>query len=86
MTGDARLINGIPGAGKTTVAHMLAQRFPRSAHVEGDVLHEFVASGRVIPGAEPLAESDLQLDLCARNLCLWATLSPTWALFPSSIT
>lgn len=32
------LITGIQAAGKSTVAQLLAQRFERGVHVEGDVL------------------------------------------------
>ncbi len=68
----AWLITGIPGAGKSTVARGLARRLPRSAHVEGDVLQEFVVGGLVYPGREPVEESNRQLDLCVQHQCLLA--------------
>lgn len=69
---DVWLINGIPGAGKTTVSRGLAKRFPKGAHIEGDRLHAFVVAGNVPPGGKPEEESNRQLYLCAKNLCLLA--------------
>ena len=66
------LITGIPGAGKSTVSREIARQFPRSAHVEVDRVREMVVSGRMNPGQEPLAESDAQLALGARNAALLA--------------
>jgi adenylate kinase family enzyme len=66
------LISGVPGAGKTTVARALAERFPRSAHLEGDRFLEFVVSGRVLPHEEPQQEASRQLVVVRRNLCLIA--------------
>ena len=72
FTSNTWLITGVPGAGKTTVARELAGRFPRSAHIEVDLLREMVASGYTGPGEPPLAESDAQLALGARNAALLA--------------
>jgi predicted kinase len=66
------LINGIPGAGKSTVAQCLARSLPRAAHVEGDRLHELILSGKVLPGQDPPEESAAQIYLCVRNQCLLA--------------
>jgi adenylylsulfate kinase-like enzyme len=69
---DVWLITGIPGAGKSTVSRLLARRFPRAAHVEGDKVGEMVVSGIVYPGDEPQDESLRQIHLTGRNLCLLA--------------
>lgn len=66
------LISGIPGAGKTTVSRMLCAEFPKSAHIEVDLLREMVAAGYLAPGEEPLAASDAQLELGAQNAALLA--------------
>lgn len=66
------LINGIPGAGKTTTARALAQRLPRAAHIEGDRIQDLIVAGGVWPGQQPGEEADLQIHLCVRNQCALA--------------
>jgi chloramphenicol 3-O-phosphotransferase len=39
------IVTGIQAAGKSTVAHLLAGRFARGVHVEGDVLQHMIVSG-----------------------------------------
>lgn len=78
--GDAKIIvvSGVQGAGKSTVASLLAARFDRGAYVEADTLQRMiVAGGRWVtddggPG-QPQGEAHRQLRLRLRNACLLAT-------------
>jgi cytidylate kinase len=47
------VISGIPAAGKSTVARLLASRLERSVYVPGDTIRAMVVSGRaeMVPGA-----------------------------------
>ncbi|GAA0532140.1 hypothetical protein GCM10010172_11120 [Paractinoplanes ferrugineus] len=40
------VITGAMAAGKSTIAHGLAERFPRAAHVRGDTFRRMIVSGR----------------------------------------
>ncbi|MDQ3880207.1 MAG: AAA family ATPase, partial [Chloroflexota bacterium] len=57
------LVTGPPAAGKTTVARLLAARFARGAHVEGDYFRRAVVTGReeMTPDASPAALRQLRL-------------------------
>jgi GrpB-like predicted nucleotidyltransferase (UPF0157 family)/chloramphenicol 3-O-phosphotransferase len=57
------LITGPMAAGKSTVARLLAGRFPRGVHLEGDVFRRSIVSGRVemTPAAPPVALEQLLL-------------------------
>ncbi len=71
-SGEGWLIDGIPGAGKTTIARALAARMSKAAHIEGDRLQEWIVSGAVGPGEEPNEESDGQIALNIANQCILA--------------
>jgi predicted kinase len=68
------LITGTPGAGKTTVSQLVAERLPRAARVDGDVFGIMVVSGRANMIDEegrwnPGPEGQRQLRLRMVNLC-----------------
>ena len=60
---DLIVVTGPPGAGKSTVARVLADRFPRSALVTGDSFFAFVSGGWVAPW---LPEAHEQNDVVLR--------------------
>jgi chloramphenicol 3-O-phosphotransferase len=72
------VISGTQGAGKTTVAQLLAERFERAAYVSADALQKMIVSGREWPQphhrdvnmAGPQDEAVRQLRLRLHNMCL----------------
>jgi chloramphenicol 3-O-phosphotransferase len=64
------VISGTQGAGKSTVAQVLAGRFERGAWVSADLLHKMiVAGGRWPEGAEMSADAEKQLALRLKHAC-----------------
>ncbi|HEX7101844.1 MAG TPA: zeta toxin family protein [Nitrolancea sp.] len=68
------IISGLPGAGKSTTARLLASQMDRGAHVEADKLQEFIVAGGVWPDGSPNVsnEAERQLRLRLHNACLLA--------------
>jgi gluconate kinase len=71
-TRTAWLLTGLPGAGKSTIARLLAATYPRAAALEGDVLGGCVVAGAVWPDQEPHEEARRQQHLVVRHQCLLA--------------
>jgi energy-coupling factor transporter ATP-binding protein EcfA2 len=63
MSGSLLVVTGPPGAGKSTVSSILANRSERSACVQGDRFFDFLAAGQIPPW---LPESDSQNHVVAR--------------------
>jgi adenylate kinase family enzyme len=60
------LLSGPPGAGKTTVAHILATGYERAAHVESDRFFRFIAAGYVEPWKpEAHRQNEIVMDIVA---------------------
>ena len=55
------VLTGLMAAGKSTVAQLLAERFPRSAHVRGDTFRRMIVGGRAEPTPDGSAEATAQL-------------------------
>ena len=63
------IVNGMPGAGKSTVSTLTAQILPRAARVKGDDVNAMILSGRVGFAGHPPEEAARQVELCHRNMC-----------------
>lgn len=76
------IVSGVPGAGKSTVAGLVAEALPRSAVVDADAVAMMVRSGWVGPVDQPAEEARAQLMLRARNVCLLAGSFSEAGFFP----
>ena len=61
------LLTGVPASGKSTVGALLARRFARGVHIDGDVIRDMVVSGRVDMSPDPPDEAVAQLRLRYRR-------------------
>jgi predicted kinase len=74
--GAVVVITGISAAGKSTVAELLARRFPRGVHVRGDTFRRMVVAGREEMGPSASDEALHQLVL---RYELGASVADTYA-------
>lgn len=56
MTAPIILITGIMASGKSTVAQALAEQFPRSVHVRGDMFRRLIVNGQAVMNDVSLSE------------------------------
>lgn len=92
-TSPVLILTGPPGAGKTTVAGLLARRFDRAAHVESDLFFRFIVAGRIEPWKpESQAQNTTVMHIVARASAAYANsghftiidgiVLPRWFLGP----
>jgi len=73
VAGSILLLTGPPGAGKTTVAGLVATSFERSVHLKGDDFFHTIAAGFVPPFLpESHAQNEVVLDVTAGAARAWA--------------
>ncbi|POM26262.1 hypothetical protein BTM25_06560 [Actinomadura rubteroloni] len=71
--GRVVIVSGPPGAGKSTVARVLAERVAPSVHVHGDDFWGFIRRGRIAPYLpESAAQNAVVIGIAARAACGYA--------------
>jgi hypothetical protein len=76
------IITGPPGAGKSSVARLIAERLRRSALLDGDAINALIVSGFVWALGEPAEEAARQVRLLHANLCSLAANFADAAITP----
>jgi len=81
------VISGIPGAGRSTIAVLLARQCNRGVHQEAETLQRCIVSGGLWPNEAPQEEAMHQLRLRGRNAALLAdSLTPVgWRVYRKAV-
>jgi chloramphenicol 3-O-phosphotransferase len=72
VSGPIFLISGVPGAGKSTVARRLMERFPRGIHISVDSIRAAAVSGYADPTQPWTEETHRQFELAREVAAYWA--------------
>ena len=67
-------ITGASGAGKTTIGRRIAEHYPKSLHLELDVLRRSIVNGLVVPSSTWTNELTQQNQLSRTAACKMAKL------------
>ena len=75
------LMMGPPGSGKTTIARAVAERYPKSVHIQVDDLREMMVTGIALPNAGFTDEANRQFQLARSTAISMAELYADAGIF-----
>jgi Cdc6-like AAA superfamily ATPase len=82
---DVLILTGAPGSGKTTVAHLLAERTDVSVHVESDCFFHFIARGYIDPWKPESHEQNTTVMQIVREVAVTYARAGYWTVIDGII-